>query len=274
MFHTTDQVDFYNSKRLNDLPNEKEYVSKAIDNLVGKVSEFVKISELKKFGYKKRKDTGNLPCVLRIKCELKAMITTNIDTQDKLVNGTCGVIKQVTLKDDSDEIDKIWISCSHHKNVNAKARLKHSEFMKKNNIDLDLIPIDKVQFVEETRKFGNQFDIIRTQFSLVLAEAMTIHEVQGQTYHSICLDLRSKQRLRKAMLYVACSRAASKEGLYILGKFRPPLKPTSKDKVISEINRLREESKLTIPLLYKKKEYNYSIVYLNISSFKKKLITF
>ena len=42
--------------------------------------------------------TGNLPKLLKVCLGTRVMLTTNVDTADKLINGSCGQIKQMQVK--------------------------------------------------------------------------------------------------------------------------------------------------------------------------------
>ena len=132
------------------------------------------------------------------------MLTNNIDVQDGLVNGACGILRKITFKEGSNEISKIWIEFSFDR-VGKNARNKYKEYIFKNNIDEKLTPISKQRTALNVSEIlGSQ--VIRKQFPIVAAEAITIHKSQGQTYDFVCLDLRKNQRITKSMLYVALSR--------------------------------------------------------------------
>lgn len=58
--------------------------------------------------------------------------------------------------------------------------------------------------------------IERTQFPLVVVEAMIIHKSQGSTYTNLILDLRGQLTPKRNELYVACLRATTAAGLFIM----------------------------------------------------------
>lgn len=62
--------------------------------------------------------------------------------------------------------------------------------------------------------------MVRDQFPLVLAEAITIHKSQGSSYETLTIELPSKNE--RSLLYVALARAVSVEHMYLIGKFKPP----------------------------------------------------
>ena len=97
-------------------------------------------------------------------------------------------------------------------------------------------------------------ELIRTQIPLIAANGMTITKSQGSSLPQVVVSVKkSAHRVRKLsrpLLYVACSRAMSLEGLYIDGPFEPPSAPGPNDDVTKEMERLR-----AIP-------YQYSIQFL------------
>ena len=73
------------------------------------------------------------------------------------------------------------------------------------------------------------------QFALTPAHALTVHKSQGQTLRQVVVHL--KFPMRSDLLYVACSRATSAEGLYIIGKFTPPNPIHENDPLFQEMKR-------------------------------------
>ncbi|KAI7846879.1 hypothetical protein BDC45DRAFT_409401, partial [Circinella umbellata] len=55
----------------------------------------------------------------------------------------------------------------------------------------------------------------RIQFPLTLAQAITIHKSQGQTYDVVVIVLT--EGLTRFLIYVACSRARTAAGLHLIG---------------------------------------------------------
>ena len=77
------------------------------------------------------------------------------------------------------------------------------------------------------------------QVPLVLAWAMSIHKSQGQTIEHVKIDLRSV--FEKGQSYVALSRAASLEGLQVLGFDPKKVRSRVVSLVFAEWNGIDEE---------------------------------
>jgi hypothetical protein len=106
------------------------------------------------------------------------------------------------------------------------------------NIPINLTPIEKSHIVlNTTMKWRAK--VIRSQFPITIAEALTIHKSQGQTYMEVCVDLRNSRRITRQQLYVAFSRVTSLSGLYILGEFKPPVE-RDLNPVVIEMELLRK----------------------------------
>lgn len=83
------------------------------------------------------------------------------------------------------------------------------------------------------------FQVNREQYPLAVAEAMTIHKSQGSTMNFVTVQLGNRA-LERSLLYVACSRAKTISGLFLVGKFTPPSPPNQFHTPTLEMKRLRE----------------------------------
>lgn len=113
----------------------------------------------------------------------------------------------------------------------------------------------------------SNYQVYRTQFPLVAAEALTIHKSQGATFQSICVNLQ--RRLSRELMYVALSRVSKLSNLYIVGRFNPPPAPKPGNEVVNEINRLKTERRLKICYNTLESKFGLTIVYHNVRSFFK-----
>ena len=95
----------------------------------------------------------------------------------------------------------------------------------------------------ETRRFQRGksvscYKILRKQIHFIVAEVITIHKSQGDTYE--CVVVHIEQRMSRNALYTALSRSKSTSGLYIVGILKLINKLSEKDPVYMELKRLRE----------------------------------
>lgn len=241
-FAENKNVELYNDKKINSHPGQ-QYISEAKDIILGKVNESVKQRVLETLKNKRITEVNGLLYILKLKRDIKYMITKNIDIEDGLVNGACGVLKFISFESTSGKPIKLWIDF-HSERVGRKARQRVSEYMEHTNIASNLTPISMISI---TLNISNklQHQTIRKQFPVVPAEALTIHKNQGQTYNSICVDLKASRRVTRQMLYVALSRVTNLSGLYILGEFKPP-KLVENNQILEELNKMRREKKLNL----------------------------
>uniref|UniRef100_A0A8D9ECB4 ATP-dependent DNA helicase pfh1 n=2 Tax=Cacopsylla melanoneura TaxID=428564 RepID=A0A8D9ECB4_9HEMI len=117
--------------------------------------------------------------------------------------------------------------------------------MLREGISRELTPIDRVSCV---LNYSNklEFQVVREQFPVTCAEAITIHKSQGQTYDQVAIDFNTCKGLTRPMLYVALSRVTKLSGLFIIGKFLGVKAPKENDPVILEMERLRKEKQLDL----------------------------
>ena len=84
----------------------------------------------------------------------------------------------------------------------------------------------------------SSYRIVRKQFPFIVAEALTIHKSQGDTYD--CVVVHIELRMPRNALYTALSRAKSASGLFVVGNLKLTNKLSEKDPVHLELERLRE----------------------------------
>ena len=98
------------------------------------------------------------------------------------------------------------------------------------------------------------YRIVRKQFPFVVAEALTNHKNQGDTYE--CVVVHIERSLPRNALYTALSRAKTASGLFIVGNLKLTNRISEKDPVFQEIKRSNEHCnflwsiKLTSPTVY------------------------
>ena len=124
---------------------------------------------------------------LRLKNGALVMMVAN-DPGHRWVNGTLGIIHE--LKDDC-----IYVSINKKTYEVPLAEFKEQE----------------IKYINGKLTYEDVFCV--SQFPLVLAYAITIHKSQGQTYQHIVCDIDNC--FTSGQAYVALSRCASLEGLYL-----------------------------------------------------------
>lgn len=85
--------------------------------------------------------------------------------------------------------------------------------------------------------------MVREQYPLTVSEAMTIHKAQGSTMETVTVQIGNAE-LERSLLYVACSRAKTINGLYLIGTFKAPKPPNQTHTPSREMTRLRESAQL------------------------------
>ena len=243
LFTTNKDVEEYNQIRIHQHTG-KSYLSESRDYISGNSSDRSKFSIINSLKKKKTSEVNGIPHIIELKIGIKYMLTCNIDVQDGLVNGACGILKKIIFKPGTEEPYRVFIDFCDAQ-VGCDARNNNRAFMEKENIGLDLTAIDlSRRLLNISNKLG--FEVTRIQFPLICAEAITIHKSQGQTYNEVCLDLDKSQRISRSMLYVAFSRVKKLSGLYLLGRFKGIDRSKITDPVLEEMARLRNEKAIQI----------------------------
>ncbi|XP_017471887.1 PREDICTED: ATP-dependent DNA helicase pfh1-like [Rhagoletis zephyria] len=182
----------------------------------------------------KNSETQGLSYNLTLKTTAKYMITVNINTGDGLVNGATGQLMHIDFE--SSMPSTLWLKFLEPSvGLLARSRKSHPS-------DASWTPIEKTVRTFQYKR-NEQITVERNQFPVVPAEGITIHKSQGATYSKVVVHTRA--RMPRAALYVACSRATSADGLFILGNFVPPCPFTESDPVFKELVDLKTSKSLT-----------------------------
>ena len=99
------------------------------------------------------------------------MLTSNLDIDDRLVNGLIGTVKQIKYK--NNEFSIVYMKFN---NNNAEREAMQSDETARQHY---WVPIKKHQALFGLRKNKQQQSVNRTQFLLTLPWACTVHKVQG-----------------------------------------------------------------------------------------------
>lgn len=121
-----------------------------------------------------------------LKIGARVMLLTNLDFEKGLINGSCGVVKDICE-------DYVLVLFDNGK----KIKIKQHDFEFYNN---------------------NQIIAIRRQYPLRLAYGITIHKSQGMSLDNLVVDC--SRIFEKGQAYVAISRIKKLDGLY-LNNFNP-----------------------------------------------------
>ncbi|XP_069962621.1 uncharacterized protein [Bactrocera oleae] len=271
LFATNEKVNQYNDMKISETPGTTT-ITYAKDILLSKVSDITRKKTLDALKNKKLSDTYGLPYDIKLKEQIKYMVTLNIDIEDGFVNGACGTLKLITFNENTKEPEILWIEFLPYK-VGSKAKTSYSEYMKNHDIDPKLTPIKKKSATMNISS-NLEYKVVREQFPVVEAEAMTIHKSQGQSCEQICVTFSStpgmKERMSNQMMYVALSRVKSINGLFIIGDFQPLNTNTkTKSDTFNELQFMKSNRQLELSFNNLKNENAFKIIYQNVNSLKK-----
>ncbi|KAK3932414.1 ATP-dependent DNA helicase [Frankliniella fusca] len=214
-----------------------------------------------------------IPTIVKLKVGAQYMVTYNLDTDDGLCNGATGKLKRIDFGTNAKGEKKplrLWIKF-HECHVGKKMRHIHKKTISEHQIPDTWTPLFPLAVTVKTRK-NSSLKINRMQFPLTLAHALTIHKSQGQSLKKVVVHI--KKTLSRELLYVACSRATSLNGLFIIGSFKAPNKLDENGHLAQEIKRWKNNK--VIPQ-FKHLHHSdcFQIMFHNVQSLEKhcKLVT-
>ena len=157
-------------------------------------------------------ETGVLDFEILVKENSRVMLTTNIDINDRLINGQMGTIKKIA---------------------------KPSVIYVKQNGAVPTEPV--LARIKVRPEKPSSPEIQGLQFSLTLTWACAVHKVQGLTLNEIVVsfDPNRQTHFNYGQIYVALSRATSLQGLHVIGQTK--IKHVrANPKVEAEYHRMRQ----------------------------------
>ena len=203
---------------------------------------------------------------LKLKIGARVMLIYNVDVSDLLANGAMGTLMAVEMTKDGN-VDKLIIKFANPK-VGLQSRKKHPLYAKKYPEGTVITKIDREYTISKrvSTDIGSTAHLI--QFPIILAFAVTVHKVQGQTIDKplkVVMDLRSV--FEGAQGYVMLSRIKELLQLYILEEL-PEKKLYPIERALVEIKRLEEVSMNKNPKSWDKQARSgiEKISFLNVRS--------
>ena len=238
-------VDARNEEML-DMINENLVTIIAYDVFPSNVSVY----DIKKALKRGRCSNACLAHTIKLKVGARVMLATNLDVEDRLINGQIGTVLEITNNRVSCKPEVIYVKFDDQNAGRERIRKSGDRYA----IDNNAVPVTSVlgRFkIKENRKSSPE--IQRTQFPLTLAWACTIHKVQGLTLPKVVFsfELKKQRQFNYGQAYVALSRLKALADLYILGDVNK--KAIRADKQIEiEYERLRAlQTLMTVqPTLY------------------------
>lgn len=214
-------------------------------------------------------ESDGMPYETLLKVGALYFVTTNIDVSDGLFNGALGFLRRIDfgINLTGVSIPKVaWLEFESPVigvDQRAKSRSKYQHL----NLPATWVPIERVSKSLSKSHVYPGLELVRKQIPIVGANGMTIAKSQGSSMPLVVVSMRKK--LSREHLYVACSRATSRNGLFIDGEFTPPSHPGIHDDVSNEMQTLRKtpvdfELRFFADVISKNKLY-----YHNIETFRK-----
>ena len=211
-------------------------------------------------------DAQGLPHELLLKKSIRYMVTSNIHTADGITNGAIGILRHVTCRkvttDSGIKSTPViaWIEFPDQR-TGSKAREEYRGYKSDEILDSwTPIGLDTKTVVNWE---GRHLRVVRTQFPLTPAEAITIHKSQSLTILQMVLSIHVG--ISRSLLYTGCSRAKTSGGLWINGTFIAPKKVLPSDPVFKAYESLRGRPVILshLPTPATKKGMN-SLVFYNV----------
>ncbi|MEO2221165.1 MAG: hypothetical protein ABGW55_06405, partial [Nitrosopumilus sp.] len=207
---------------------------------------------------KSQMSTGGLATTLKVGIESRVMITQNISVADRIVNGQVGKVVHVKVRNANSRPEKIYVKLDDEM-AGLEARRTDVYAMENN-----CVPIKESNITV----FVDNFTFQRTNFPIMLADACTVHKLQGSEITSgvVSFHLCKQRRFNPGQMYVALSRVLSLDGLFVTGNItKEAIYPDQL--AVSEYARLRDGSLFSTVERFERGNLNFVFTHLNVRSF-------
>ena len=170
-------------------------------------------SQIDAIKQRKMNETRNLENQLKLKIGAQFMLTSNLDVDDRRVNGLAGTVKQIKYK--NNEVSVVYVK---FKNNNAGREEMLSDLTAQQH---NWVPIRKHQALFGLRKNKPQPSVQKTQFPLTLSWEYTVHKVKDLSLPEtvVRFDIERRKSFNQEQLYVALSRISSMNKMYLIGSY-------------------------------------------------------
>ena len=254
-------VDEHNEKKLKVI-QAPLYILKAKDQYPKNVNK----QNIDRVLARKRSETHGLDYEIKVKEGARIMLTTNINIQDRLINGQMGTVVKIDVNI-SNEPTVLYIKFDDETAGKTMINNSTKSFAKEQN----LVPIEPILARIKVRPGkASSPEIQRIQFPIALSWACTVHKVQGLTLKNVVVSMNlAKQRsFNYGQIYVALSRVTSLNGLHILGEIQSK-HIKANPKVNTEYERLRTSSSAIVTTPTENEDFCLTISLLNVRSLRK-----
>ena len=160
--------------------------------------------------------TGGLDYRIDLKKGAGVMLTTNLNVEDRLINGRIGTIVKIRINAVSGKPDVIYVRFDDQ-NAGRERIGRSSDTYTRTHGVVPISPVMARIKLKENRPSSPE--IQRTQFPLTLAWACTVHKVQGLTLDKVVFsfELFKQRQFNCGQVYVALSRVKLLSQLFLVG---------------------------------------------------------
>ena len=200
---------------------------------------------------RRRKD---LPETLELAVGMKVMVTSNVETDLDVANGSRGEIVDIILHPDEPPLGKGPIITLQRPPLYLLIKLHRTKAPTLDGLDMNVIPVEPMTVsmqiqIQRRGKKPVRRTVKRKQFPITAAYAFTDYRSQGQTIPTVIVDLHTPPggRLTLFNLYVALSRSSGRATIRLLRDFDDRILQQTHDPDLLEedkrLERLNETTK-------------------------------